>query len=157
MVLWLGGLVMVLPLWLMYFVQDMAARKRGRVLRHETGVDGGFIQLYFAGAFSFMPLTSDVIVEDATPAERGRIALAGISVPTILAVLVWLGWKLTGMPIMVFIADALLIYPMVQVFPLSPLEGIHLWRWNRLVWFVLFVIIMFLFMVPGSEALRSVI
>ena len=61
MVLWLGGLVMVLPLWLMYFVQDMAARKRGRVLRHETGVDGGFIQLYFAGAFSFMPLTLSLI------------------------------------------------------------------------------------------------
>ena len=156
-IIWGGGLAMVLPLWLMYFAQQLAARREGLLLRHETGVDGGFIQLYFAGAFSFMPLTSDVIVEDATVAQRGRIALLGISISTVVSVLMWLAWKLSGIPAMVFLADAFLIYPMVQVFPLNPLEGIFVWRWSRLLWLVLFTIIMFLFMVPGSEALRSVI
>jgi hypothetical protein len=104
-----------------------------------------------------MPLTSDVVVDDATPAQRGRVALAGISVPTVVSVLLWLAWKLTGIPALVFLADGFLIYPMVQIFPLSPLEGIFVWRWSRLLWLVLFIIIMFLFMVPGSEALRSVI
>ena len=157
MVIWLGGVVMVLPLWLMFFVQATAAQQAGLVLRHETGADGGVIQLYFAGAFSFMPLTSDVIVEEATTAQRGRIALLGVVAPMVVSVMFWLGWKVTGEPILVFLADAFLIYPMVQIFPLTPLEGIFVWRWNRLLWLVLFIFIMFSFMVPGSEALRSVI
>ena len=157
MVIWLGGVVMVLPLWLMFFVQLTAAQQSGLALRHETGVDGGFIQLYFAGAFSFMPLTSDVIVEEATVAQRGRIAMLGVTAPLMVAVMFWLGWKMTGNPLLVFLADAFLIYPMVQIFPLTPLEGIFIWRWNRLLWLVLFIAIMFFFMIPGSEALRSVI
>ncbi|MFT5684446.1 MAG: hypothetical protein ACI8RZ_005387 [Myxococcota bacterium] len=157
MLIWLGGLLMVLPLWLMYFAQAATARREGLTLRHETGVDGGFIQLYFAGAFSFMPLTSDVIVDDATDAQRGRIALVGISASTAVSVVLWMAWKASGIPTLIFLADAFLIYPMVQVFPLNPLEGIYVWRWSRLLWVVLFFIIMFLFMVPGSEALRSVI
>lgn len=157
MVIWLGGLVMVLPLWLMFFVQAAAAKRSGLILRHETGADGGLIQLYFAGAFSFMPLTSDVIVEDATVSQRGRIAMLGVIAPMALSILLWLVWKMTGEPLWVFLADAFLIYPMVQIFPLTPLEGIFVWRWNRLLWLVLFVFIMFFFMVPGSEALRSVI
>ncbi|MDG1480701.1 MAG: hypothetical protein P8R54_13985 [Myxococcota bacterium] len=157
MVIWLGGFLMVLPLWLMYFAQAAVARREGLVLRHETGVDGGFIQLYFAGAFSFMPLTSDVIVDGASDAQRGRIALGGILSSTAVSVMLWLVWKVSGVPMLVLLADAFLIYPMVQIFPLNPLEGIFIWRWSRLLWLVLFVIIMFLFMVPGSEALRSVI
>ena len=70
-VIWLGGLAMVIPLWFIYAVQLAVARQRGAVLRHETGVDGGFIQLYFAGAFSFMPLTSDVILDETGDAEQG--------------------------------------------------------------------------------------
>ena len=157
MVIWLGGFLMVLPLWLMYFAQAAVARREGLVLRHETGVDGGFIQLYFAGAFSFMPLTSDVIVDGASDAQRGRIALGGVLSSTVVSVLLWMAWKVSGVPMLVLLADAFLIYPMVQIFPLNPLEGIFIWRWSRLLWLVLFFLIMFLFMVPGSEALRSVI
>jgi len=156
-VIWLGGFLMVLPLWLMYFAQAAVARREGLVLRHETGVDGGFIQLYFAGAFSFMPLTSDVIVDGASDAQRGRIALGGVLSSTVVSVLLWMAWKVSGVPMLVLLADAFLIYPMVQIFPLNPLEGIFIWRWSRLLWLVLFFLIMFLFMVPGSEALRSVI
>jgi hypothetical protein len=155
--IWLGGVVMVLPLWLMFFVQAAASKQAGLTLRHETGPDGGIIQLYFAGAFSFMPLTSDVVVEHATTAQRGRIAMLGVVAPLVAAALFWLGWKSTGNPILVFVSDAFLIYPMVQIFPLTPLEGIFIWRWSRLLWLVLFVFIMFSFMIPGSEALRSVI
>ncbi|MFT4975070.1 MAG: hypothetical protein ACI8S6_000957 [Myxococcota bacterium] len=156
-VIWLGGLAMVLPMWFIFFVQQALARRQGTTLRHETGIDGGFIQLYFAGAFSFMPLTSDVIVDDASPEQRGQLALAGLIAPTAIAVALWIGWRLTGSAMLVFVADAFLIYPMVQIFPLSPLEGMYLWRHSRLQWTVLFVIIMFLFLSMGSEALRSVI
>ncbi len=156
-VIWLGAILIALPLWLMYAAQAGLAKKMGVTLRHETGIDGGLIQLYFAGAFSFMPLTSDVIVDDATVAQRGRIALWGLLAPVGVSVLLGLCWKATGIKGLLFLADAFLIYPMVQVFPLSPLEGIHLWRHSRLLWVVMFIIIMFLFLVAGSEALRSVI
>lgn len=155
--LWLGGLVMVLPMWIIFFVQNLMARRQGNQLRHETGVDGGLIQLYFAGAFSFMPLTSDTIVDGADMRQRGHIALAGLAAPVAIAIALWTSWRLTGEHALVFAADAFLIYPMVQIFPLNPLEGRHLWRHNRAQWSVLFVIIMFLFLLVGSEALRSVI
>lgn len=157
LLIWVGGLVMVLPMWFIFFVQQLVARKQGTTLRHETGVDGGFIQLYFAGAFSFMPLTSDTIVDDATEAQRGRLAMAGLVAPTALAIALWVAWRLTGNHLFVFASDAFLIYPMVQIFPLNPLEGMHLWRHSRAQWTILFVIIMFLFLSMGSEALRSVI
>lgn len=155
--IWAGGLVMVLPMWFIFFVQNLVARRQGNQIRHETGVDGGFIQLYFAGAFSFMPLTSDTIVDGADQTQRGQIALVGLIAPVALAIALWVCWRLTGEHALIFASDAFLIYPMVQIFPLNPLEGRHLWQHNRVQWTVLFVIIMFLFLLVGSEALRSVI
>ena len=104
-----------------------------------------------------MPLTSDTIVDGANSTQRGHIALAGLAAPVAIAIALWVCWRLTGEHTLVFAADAFLIYPMVQVFPLNPLEGRYLWRHNRAQWIVLFVIIMFLFLLVGSEALRSVI
>ena len=89
MVIWLGGIIMFLPLWVIFFVQSFWARREGKQLILETGPIGGVIQLYFAGAFSFMPLTSDVIVPNASTASRGRIAAVGLIVPTILAGALW--------------------------------------------------------------------
>ncbi len=154
--IWVGGVVLLLPLWFIYFVQAGLARKMGVLLRHETGIDGGVIQLYFAGAFSFMPLTSDVIVEGDDD-TKGKIALAGLLAPSIVAMALWAGWKVTGLSPLLFAADAFLIYPMVQTFPLDPLDGVRLWRWNRLVWFVVFLFIMTGFMLAGSEGLKNVI
>lgn len=156
MVIWIGGIVMVLPLWIIYFAQSAIARGMGITLRHETGVDGGVIQLYFAGAFSFMPLTSDVIIE-GDEAQRGKIALAGLLVPSFIAMALWAGWKVTGSIGLLFAADAFLIYPMVQTFPLNPLDGVRVWRWNKLIWFAVFLFIMTGFMLAGSEGLKNVI
>ena len=134
MVIWLGGIIMFLPLWIIFLVQSFWAKREGKQLILETGPIGGVIQLYFAGAFSFMPLTSDVIVPNASPASRGRIAAVGLIVPTLLAGILWYLWKTTNSihPQLLFLADAFLIYPMVQCFPLAPLEGIYVWRWNKL-------------------------
>lgn len=157
-VIWAGGVVWVLPLWFVFFVQGIAARRKGLILRHETGVDGGFIQLYFAGAFSFMPLTSDVIIE-GTQEDKGQISVVGLMVPTMLSLLLWAVWKVTGgvhMPILLA-ADAFLIYPMVQTFPLNPLDGVQVWRWSRWRWFVVFGFVMSVFMFVGSEGLKNVI
>lgn len=156
MVIWIGGIVMVLPLWIIYFAQSAIARGMGIVLRHETGVDGGVIQLYFAGAFSFMPLTSDVIIE-GDEAQKGKVALAGLLVPSFIAMALWAGWKVTGSILLLFAADAFLIYPMVQTFPLNPLDGVRVWRWNKLIWFAVFLFIMTGFMLAGSEGLKNVI
>ena len=127
-------------------------------MRHETGVDGGFIQLYFAGAFSFMPLTSDVITE-GTQEDKGHVSVVGLVVPTLFSLLLWAVWKATGgvhMPILLA-ADAFLIYPMVQTFPLNPLDGVQVWRWSRWRWFVVFGFVMSAFMFVGSEGLKNVI
>ena len=155
-VIWGGALIFTLPLWVIYFFQAGEARRRGLVLRHETGMDGGLIQLYFAGAFSFMPLTSDVVVE-GTEEERGRVALVGLLAPTFIAIGLWGAWKATGITPLLFAADAFLIYPMVQTFPLDPLDGVRVWRWNKVVWTVVFLAIISVFMFAGSEGLKSVI
>jgi hypothetical protein len=156
MVIWVGGLGVIIPLWVMYFAQSFWARREKVQLRHETGPIGGVIQLYFAGAFSFMPLTSDVVV-DASKEVRGRIAAVGIIVPGIIAMALWYAYKTTGRLELLFLADAFLIHPMVQCFPLNPLEGIFIWRWRKGVWTLIFFWIMSMFMLAASEALRNVI
>ena len=147
---------MIIPLWVIFFFQYIAARRFDAVLEHQTEAIGGGIQLYFAGAFSFMPLTSDVIV-DTSIENRGKIALAGIVPPTLIAIGLWFVWKATHLREVLFVADAFLLYPMVQIFPLDPLEGIHLFRWRKLVWLPLFLLVMGAFLLAGSEALKSVI
>jgi len=155
-VIWLGGLILLLPLWFIYFVQAGVAKSMGVLLRHETGIDGGIIQLYFAGAFSFMPLTSDVIIE-GDDVVKGKVALAGLLAPSAVAMALWFAWKTTGITPLLFAADAFLIYPMVQTFPLDPLDGVRVWRWNKLIWFAVFLLIMTGFMLAGSEGLKNVI
>jgi len=157
-VLWGGGLVMVLPLWLIYGVQAFVARRRGVVLQHATAIDGGLLQLYFAGAMSFMPLTSDVFV-GGTDEDRGRVAIASLLFPTLFGCALWTVWKVTGegSPWVLFAADAFLLYPMVQVFPLQPLDGFDLWEWSRARWFGVFVAVLVAFVFLGSEGLKHVI
>ena len=157
MIIWLGGLVVVIPLWLIYFFQAWKAKKEGLLLKHETGPIGGGIQLYFAGAFSFMPLTSDVDVPEADLSQRSSIALYGLIPPALLSLLVWFIWRQVGDPRLLFVSDALLIFPMVQCFPLSPLEGIYVWRHSKAQWFLSFLFIMSLFMVVASSGLKGVI
>jgi hypothetical protein len=155
---WGGAVLFVLPLWLVFFTQAGVARRLGVRLRHETGADGGLIQLYFAGALSFMPLSSDVVVEGTT-ADRGRVSMAGILVPTGISIGLWMLWKLTGgtMQPVLLASDAFLIYPMVQSFPLDPLDGSRLYRWHRGIWLAGFLVVMGAFIFMGSEGLKSVI
>lgn len=157
-VIWAAAALFVVPLWFVYFVQSGVARRLGIPLRHETGIDGGLIQLYFAGAFSFMPLSSDVVIK-GTSAERGRVSLAGILIPMAVSIALWLIWKLSGetMQPVLLASDAFLIYPMVQCFPLDPLDGIRLYRWHRGIWLAVFVFVMGTFVFMGSEGLKNVI
>jgi hypothetical protein len=157
-VIWGAAALFVLPLWFIYLTQSGVARRLGVSLSHETGLPGGLIQLYFAGAFSFMPLASDVIIKGTT-AERGRVSLAGILVPTAVSIALWLAWKLTGgtMQPVLLASDAFLLYPMVQCFPLDPLDGSRLFRWHRGLWLVVFVFVMGTFVFMGSEGLKNVI
>lgn len=155
-VIWLGGLIVIIPLWVIYLAQWGMSRKLNLRMYHETGIDGGLIQLYFAGAFSFMPLTSDVIV-DCDSKNRYKIAVTGILTSCVFAVLFWLAGKLFVQPILVFTAEAFMLYPMVQCFPLAPLEGGFIWNYSKLKWGVIFSIVMGIFMILGSEGLNYVI
>ena len=155
-VVWIGGVIMVVPLWVIFFVQMWASRRKNAVLDLQTEWIGGSIQLYFAGAFSFMPLTSDVVI-NTTPKNRSWIACWGLAVPTMIALALWLTWKQTQITPILFAADAFLLYPMVQIFPLAPLEGVYVWRWNKARWSFWFLIIMAMFMLMSSEALKNVI
>lgn len=155
-IIWLGGIIMFLPLWFIFFFQNWTAKRLGAVLDLQTEAIGGGIQLYFAAAFSFMPLTSDVMV-DTTVRKRGWIAIAGLFPPTLVAMALWVLWKKTGISAILFVSDAFLLFPMVQIFPLDPLEGIHLWKWNKLAWLFSFFVIMGMFLLAGSEALKNVI
>ena len=78
----------------------------------------------FAAAFSFMPLTSDVMV-DTTVRKRGLIALLGLSLRLYWRSLVYLetNWKRDG-----FVCSRCISYfPNGAIFPLDPLRD-HLWR-----------------------------
>jgi hypothetical protein len=157
-VIWVGAALIVLPLWCIFLAQAGVARLYRVPLRHETGLDGGLIQLYFAGAFSFMPLSSDVVVEGSRR-QSGIVSLAGILVPTAISIGLWLYWKLDGetRQFVLLASDAFLIYPLVQVFPLEPLDGIRLWRWRRGLWLATFFFVMGTFVFMGSEGLKHVI
>jgi hypothetical protein len=155
-IIWIGGIIMFLPLWFIFFFQNWMANRLGAKLDLQTEKIGGGIQLYFAAAFSFMPLTSDVMV-DTTVEKRGWIAIAGLFPPTIVSIALWVLWKKTGLSTILFVSDAFLLFPMVQIFPLDPLEGIHLWKWNKSAWLFSFFIIMGMFLLAGSEALKNVI
>ncbi len=155
-VLWLGGLLAAMPMWFIYFAQSASAKREGVTLYHETGLDGGLIQLYFAGAFSFMPLTSDVVIE-GDAAQQGRVAVAGLLAPLGAALVLYGAWKVTGLSALLLASDLFLIYPLVQCFPLSPLDGQRLWRWHRGIWFAVFVAVLGVFIFIGSEGLKSVI
>jgi hypothetical protein len=155
-VIWAGAGLFCIPLWFIFFVQSGAAKKEGVILRHETGPDGGAIQLYFAGAFSYMPLSSDVIVEGSM-AQKGRVSLVGLIAPTLVSIALWAVWKSTGLKWVLLASDAFLIYPMIQSFPLAPLDGVHVWRWRRGVWCVVFAFVMGAFLFMGSEGLKNVI
>jgi len=154
--IWGGGLLAALPMWFIFFVQSAAARREGAPLYHETGPDGGLIQLYFAGAFSFMPLTSDVIVE-GDAAQKGRVSLVGLLAPLAVAMALFGAWRATGQAALLLASDLFLIYPLVQCFPLSPLDGAQLWRWNRWIWLAVFIVVLGAFIFVGSEGLKNVI
>ena len=66
-------------------------------------------------------------------------------------------WKATGLSALLLASDLFLIYPLVQCFPLSPLDGQRLWRWHRGVWFAVFVVVLGVFIFVGSEGLKNVI
>ena len=91
--------------------------------------------------------------------KQGNSIFFLLIVPTLLAGVLWYLWKTTNSiyPQVLFLADAFLIYPMVQCFPLAPLEGIYIWRWNKSLWLVFFFVIMSMFMLMASEALRGII
>jgi hypothetical protein len=155
-IVWLGAALFCVPLWFIYLVQSSAARREGVILRHETGLDGGAIQLYFAGAFSYMPLSSDVTVEGSMQ-QKGRVSLVGLLAPTLVSIGLWATWKATGLHWVLMASDAFLIYPMIQAFPLAPLDGVHVWRWRKGVWCVVFAFVMGAFLFMGSEGLKNVI
>ena len=74
-----------------------------------------------------------------------------------IAAVLWVLWYLLGNPWILVTADIFLIYPMVQVFPLKPLDGSDLWAWSRGAWIGTFIVVMSTFIFMGSEALKNVI
>lgn len=157
-VIWLGGLLFLLPMWAIHGIMTLAARRFDASLHSETGWDGGLIQLYFAGALSFMPLAVDMEISGSS-ASRGKVAVVGLVVPALISLACWLAWSLGGrsFPPLLLAADAFLIYPLVQVFPISPLFGVEIWQWKRSVWVAVFLGIMLGFILIGSEGLKNVI
>ena len=103
-----------------------------------------------------MPLTSDVIL-DCEPKVRSAVALAGILPTTLLAIVLWTLAKLSGGGLLLFCAEAFMLYPMVQCFPLKPLEGGFVWEYSKKIWALMFIVVMAMFMLLASEGLNNVI
>ena len=89
--------------------------------------------------------------------QKGRVSLVGLIAPTLVSIALWATWKATGLTWVLLASDAFLIYPMIQSFPLAPLDGVHVWRWKKRVWCAVFVFVMGAFLFMGSEGLKNVI
>jgi hypothetical protein len=156
-VLWWGGLLFVLPVGLTFAIARALMRRAGGDAALSTGAESGLVQLYFAGAFSFMPLAADLHLQGADD-TRGKAVLAGLSACLGVSFACWALWRWAGgNSWLLFTADAFLLYPLVQCFPLRPLDGHAVWKWRRKSWAMLFLVVMVGFLFTASEGLKRVI
>jgi len=152
----LMSVVAAIPLLMYFALLRFGAYLTGATVRIVTSPDGLVLQAYFTLAGSFMPLTTDAEVV-GSPQQRGRCAL----VVTLGLVLVHylLGGlaAFSGLQLLDQLGGFVLLYAFVFSFPLKPLDGGHIYDWNRGVWLAAWAAVVVSFLSNLPDALYDVL
>ena len=145
-----------LPLVLYVAAAYVVARCFGSQLRVRTAVDGLLLQAYFAGANSFLPMTTDIEVSgDKRTQFKASIGIL-VLLYLVHLVLYWtsiVSDSQTGSTLAAFV----LIYCFVYSFPIAPLQGYWIWKHNRIVWLVVWLPILVSFVITMPAELASLL
>jgi len=122
----------------------------------QTPGDGIFLQAYFTGAGSYLPLTSDMKLEGA-PQDCGDCSSWTLSALLGTAFFFDLVGMVLSSPLLVLWGAQLLLYTFVISFPLPPLEGYSVWKYSKLTWTVLFVFIFLSFALNLPQEFHAIL
>ena len=132
------------PLLVYAFLHKSFGKRFGVKTAYKTEVDGLFLQAYFTGAGSFLPMTTDVEyygdVKDHC--KLASSALIGMFLASCLCLAVGHIFDLASFH---FLGSMFLIYCFVYCFPIQPLEGHIVWSRSRLLWLAIAIPILLAF------------
>lgn len=153
---WLLCALSAVPLLAYFLWMPALARVFGVTSTASTGVDGLVLQAYFTAAGSFLPLTSEVLLEGS---PGGKARTAGVSLALFVAGHVVLSWAAaaTGSLALSHLATFFLLYGFVFSFPLRPLDGGHLFAVSKVGWFVVWAGLTALFAWRVPEAFHGIL
>lgn len=122
----------------------------------QTPGDGIFLQAYFTGAGSYLPLTSDMKL-DGDPSDCGNCSSWTLSALLGTALFFDLIGILLSSPLLILWGAQLLLYTFVISFPLPPLEGYAVWKYHKFTWLVLFSIIFLAFALNLPQEFHAIL
>lgn len=121
-----------------------------------TDIDGVFLQGYFTGAGSYLPLASDIELEGTTR-DKG-ICAAGVLLGFLVAYVLLEGaGQLIGSAMLVGAAAQVLLYAFVLSFPLPPLDGSDVWAHSRWAWLLIWTATLLTFLGRMPEAFYGIL
>ena len=122
-----------MPLLVYAFLHKSLGKFLGVKTAYHTEIDGLFLQAYFTGAGSFLPMTTDVEYygDEKLHFKLASCALIGMFLAFVLCYLVG---SVLGLASLNFLSSMFLIYGFVYCFPIQPLEGYIVWSRSKLLW-----------------------
>lgn len=152
----LAALLSALPLLAYALLVAIAARWHGVETRWQTGLDGLLLQGYFTGAGSFLPLTTDVDYRgtDSATTRTSVTVLGGLFALHLLCR--GLGaWQESAA--LSFTGAMFLLYAFIYSFPIRPLDGHYLWSRSKLLWFVVWLVLLVAFVSSIPESFNGIL
>ena len=133
-----ASLLVAIPLLVYYAIVYVAGWIFSVRIDPRTEVDGLFLQLYFTMAVSFLPLTSDA---EYRGTRRACMSAAAFTLVSVLLLHVGLGALATALDLhwLGHLSVLFLLYAFVLSFPLHPLDGSTIWRYNKFIWLLVWL------------------
>jgi len=151
-----AALIAALPLGMYALLAWFFSRFWHVKVQFSTGIDGLFLQAYFTGAGSFLPLTTDMQYIGAERSVRRVAATTLLANYVLFLILLALSNALGAYPLK-FAAAITLIYVFVFAFPIKPLDGHYIWAKSKLQWVLLFLPILAAFFLYIPESLNDIL
>lgn len=145
-----------LPLLIYAASAFLVARGFGASTRVRTAVDGLLLQGYFAGAGSFLPMTTD-IEYTAEGRTQSRIACCVLLILYALHLALRVTYLASGSEPALLLSSLVLVYCFVYSFPIPPLEGYWIWSTSKLLWLVVWLPILTSFVGSMPDAILNLL
>lgn len=121
-----------------------------------TEIDGLFIQGYFTGAGSFLPVTTDFECE-GTKAQNATVAACALAFLYASHLVLLALSQAFDSEWLSFAAGMFLVYSFVYSFPIKPLQGHDVWAQSKLYWLLIFIPILMSFLFSFPQELAQII